>query len=80
MIHICCKSEITVTSSWYNPLPSENFTSEQVVVCCYRDRWIPILLYPLKDAIALREKAQSFGKDLYICPVSGFQRRELAWL
>lgn len=64
-------------SSWHNPLPSEEDKTHQVVVCCYKDKWVPILLYPLKDAIALRQKAQSFGKDLFICPINGFPQKEL---
>jgi len=78
--HTFLKSETTVISSCHNPLPLDNSTSHHVVVCCYQGRWIPILLYPLKDAIALRQKALSFGKDLLVCPISSFSTQELELL
>ncbi|QSJ19409.1 hypothetical protein JYQ62_12210 [Nostoc sp. UHCC 0702] len=55
-------------STLRNPLPMEEYTNRRVVVYFYSGRWIPIMFYTLKEAIALHHKAQQQGKELFVFP------------
>lgn len=55
---------------WQNPLPSEEYITHQVVIYFYTGRWVPIMFYPLADAIALSQKAKHLGQELYIFPTN----------
>ena len=55
-------------SPWQVPLPLEKYTKSRVVVYFYSGGWIPIMFYPLVDAIKLHCKASSLGMDIVLFP------------
>jgi len=57
-----------VVSPWQLPLPSGNYTTLQVVVYFYSDRWIPIPCFCLSEALALYRKALRQGKEIVVFP------------
>ena len=57
-----------VASPWSNPIPQGESTKSPVVVYFFSDRWIPITLFSLAEAIALYRKAVVLGKELLIYP------------
>lgn len=53
-------------SPWQNSLPLSEYTTQQVVVYFYSDRWVPIMFFSLVAAIQLHQKAQQAGSELFI--------------
>jgi hypothetical protein len=56
-------------SSWSNPLPLEEYTSNRVVVYFYSERWIPINCFSLAEAMTLYRKALRLGKQILVFPL-----------
>lgn len=59
-----------MNSSWQNPLPSEKYINQQVVIYFYTGRWVPIMFYSFAAAIALSHQAKQSGKELFIFPTN----------
>lgn len=57
-----------MVSPWNNPLPSEEYTAIKVVICAYRDRWIPITVSNLAEAIRFYEQALLHGEEIFVFP------------
>ncbi|MBE9126879.1 MULTISPECIES: hypothetical protein [unclassified Coleofasciculus] len=57
-----------MNSPWHNSLPVEKETGKTVVVYFYSDRWIPILCFSRKEAIALSRKALLKNKKILVFP------------
>ncbi len=55
-------------SPWHNPLPTREYTANQVVVYYHSGFWIPITCFSYSEAIALYRKAQRQGKDIFVFP------------
>lgn len=57
-----------MVSPWKNPLPLEENAAAKVVICTYRDRWIPITFFRLTEAIRFYDKALLYGEEIFVFP------------
>ena len=57
-----------MVSPWRNPIPLEENAAAKVVICTYRDRWIPITFFRLTDAIRFYDKALLYGEEIFVFP------------
>jgi hypothetical protein len=57
-----------MVSRWSNPLPREEYTAAEVVICAYEDRWVPIRFSSLAEAIRLYHQALLHGAEIFVFP------------
>ncbi|HEY9726567.1 MAG TPA: hypothetical protein V6D50_08980 [Chroococcales cyanobacterium] len=57
-----------MVSPWKNSLPLEAYKADQVVICAYEDRWVPITITGLAEAIKLYRRALLHGTEIFVFP------------
>ncbi len=60
-----------MVSPWQIPLPLEEHTTSRVVVYFYSNKlgvWIPIVFFPLVEALALHRKGLLNGAEFFVFP------------
>ena len=57
-----------MVSLWKNSLPLEACKADQVIICAYEDRWIPITITCLAEAIKLYRRALLHGTEIFVFP------------
>lgn len=57
-----------MVSPWKNSLPLDAYKADQVVICAYEDRWVPITITCLAEAIKLYRRALLHGTEIFVFP------------
>ncbi|HEY9601423.1 MAG TPA: hypothetical protein V6C85_07435 [Allocoleopsis sp.] len=57
-----------MVSPWKNSLPLEACKANQVIICAYEDRWVPITITCLAEAIKLYRRALLHGTEIFVFP------------
>ena len=57
-----------MVSPWKNSLPLDAYKADEVVICAYEDRWVPITITCLAEAIKLYRRALLHGTEIFVFP------------